>query len=100
MFLLNFILWERINDVATFEIKPGRIKVEQLHCQEYWVSQLTSGDTGRETGEVESGGGEVEKKQQPIETRQLAVTPPATPAYTTADECHSFVLILSNRFSF
>ena len=45
-------------------------------------------------------GGEVEKKQQPIETRQLAVTPPATPAYTTADECHSLVLILSNRFSF
>ena len=29
-----FLLWEGINDVATFEIKPGRINVEQLHCQE------------------------------------------------------------------
>ena len=45
---INFLVWERINDVATFEIKPGRIKVEQLHCQEYWVSPLTSGDTGRD----------------------------------------------------
>ena len=36
-----FLLWEGINDVATFEIKSEVINVEQLQCDDDWVTLFT-----------------------------------------------------------
>ena len=47
------VLWEGFNDVATFEIKPDPINVEQLHCDDDWVTLAdmclhTGGERGGE----------------------------------------------------